>query len=80
MSKRSRLPQSPRHVLVYDEDWEYLETRFGATGIKPVGVSTVLRALIHNKVLSWREAENRAASAARQPERTQHAKSESTVL
>lgn len=61
MSKKSRLPQSPHHVLIYDEDWEYLETRFGPTGFRPVGVSAVIRGLVHNKVLSWREAENKAA-------------------
>jgi tRNA G37 N-methylase TrmD len=65
LSKKSRLPQSPRHVLIYNEDWEYLETRFGPTGLKPVGVSNVIRALIHQKILDWREAENIAATAAR---------------
>lgn len=64
MSKRSRLPQFPRHILIYNEDWEYLETRFGPAGIKPVGVSNVIRALIHKQVLAWREAENAVADAA----------------
>lgn len=68
MSKKSRLPQTDRHILIYDEDWEYLETRFGPFGIKPVGVSAVIRALIHHRVLSWREAENKAATNFRKHE------------
>ena len=64
MSKKSLLPQSPRHFLIYDEDWDYLETRFGQSGLHPVGVSNVIRALIHREVLKWREAENTAATAA----------------
>lgn len=63
MSKKSRLPHSPRHIYLYDEDWEFLETRFGPTGFKPVGVSRVIKELIHNQVLVWREAENRATTA-----------------
>lgn len=64
MSLKARLPQSPRHILVYNDDWEYLETRFGYRGLKPVGVSNVIRALIHKRVLEWREAENDAATLA----------------
>jgi hypothetical protein len=65
MSRKAKFPQSPKHVLIYDEDWEYLETRFGLAGLKPVGVSNVIRALVHQRVMAWREAENRAANAAR---------------
>jgi hypothetical protein len=67
MSKKAKLPQTPRHVLIFDEDWEYLETRFGPAGLKPVGVSNVIRALIHQRILHWREAENKAANTARKP-------------
>jgi hypothetical protein len=62
LAKKSRFPQTPRHILIYDEDWEYLETRFGPQGLKPVGVSNVIRALIHQRVLGLREAENAAAT------------------
>lgn len=64
MTKKSRLPQSPRHVLLFDEDWQYLETHFGPTGFKPIGVSAIIRAIIHTKILSWREVENRAFTEA----------------
>lgn len=65
MTRKVELPSSPRHVLIYDEDWEYLETRFGPSGFKPVGVSAVVRALIHAKITSWREVENKAATERR---------------
>lgn len=63
MSKKALLPQSVHHVYIYDEDWEFLETRFGQRhGIEPVGVSFVLKELVHKQVTSWREAENKAAT------------------
>lgn len=63
MSKKAILPESPHHVYYYDEDWEFLETRFGKPhGINPVGISTVLREKTHVWVLQLREAENRAAT------------------
>lgn len=65
MSKRAALPQTNHHLPVYNEDWEFIETRFGLRGLKPVGTSSVIRALIHKAVLEWREAENAAATAAR---------------
>lgn len=62
MSKKTILPSTARHVVLNDEDWEYLETRFGPQGIKPVGVSRVVRSIIHKQIREWREAENQAAT------------------
>jgi hypothetical protein len=71
MSKRSRLPQSARHILIYDDDWEFLEARFGSQGIKPIGVSNVIRALIHQRITAWREAEARVLSESTTNQSTQ---------
>lgn len=49
MIKRSELPASPRHVLIYDEDWDFLVEHFGAGGSK-LGTSNALRAIIHSSV------------------------------
>ena len=57
MPKKISFPSSTRHLLLYDEDWEYLESRFGPRGVKPVGVSTVIRAILHQKVMALRAAE-----------------------
>lgn len=47
MSKRSLLPQSPHHVLIYDEDWEFLTQAYGKNGAKPIGVSPAIRQMVH---------------------------------
>lgn len=57
MPKKLNLPSSKRHVLLFDEDWEYLEARFGPSGIRPVGISRVIRAIIHQKVQALKVAE-----------------------
>jgi len=62
MPKQSERPQTPHHVYIWDEDWEYLQSRFGSSGVNPVGVSDVIRRLVHRQVMAWREAENRLAT------------------
>lgn len=57
MPRKTPRPSSTRHLLLFDEDWEYLESRFGSRGIKPVGVSTVIRAILHQKIMALRAAE-----------------------
>lgn len=64
--RKAILPQSPHHVYFYDEDWDFLETRFGQpNGIEPVGVSSVLKEMVHKQIIIWRETENRAATKKR---------------
>lgn len=75
MSKKIPFPSSTRHLLLYDEDWEYLESRFGPRGVRPVGVSTVIRAILHQKVMALRQAEVEARdqqTPARDPPRPTH--------
>lgn len=50
MSRKSVLPQSPHHILVYDEDWEFLKQVYGPQGENPIGISPAIRALIHTFV------------------------------
>lgn len=68
MSKKSLLPQSRRHIWVYDEDFEYLEKAFGKDTPSRMGVGPMVREIIHTyvKALRAREAarvEQRRASA-----------------
>lgn len=51
MSKKSLLPQKPRHILVYDEDWEFLDQHYGPGSAKPLGISRAIREIIHQRVL-----------------------------
>ena len=47
MSKRAIRPQSRRHILVYDEDWKWLETAFGASSPGRLGVGPIIRQIVH---------------------------------
>lgn len=64
MPKKVPLPSSTKHILVHDEDWAYLESRFGPQGIQPIGVSAVIRAIVHQKVMALRTAEIEARDEA----------------
>lgn len=50
MSKRSELPQSRRHVLIFDEDWAFLIEHYGPSSPSPIGVGVAVRKIIHAKV------------------------------
>lgn len=47
MTRRSPLPQSRRHIFIYEEDWEFLDLYFGRSGIKPIGTSAAIRTILH---------------------------------
>ena len=51
MSKKSLLPQTRRHILVYDEDWEFLQANYGPDSQSKLGVSEAIRKIIHQRVL-----------------------------
>lgn len=65
MSKKSLLPQSRRHIHVFDEDWEWLTMHYGdaAPPRYRIGISAAIRALIHQKVLALRARQDRAVDA-----------------
>lgn len=54
MAKKSTLPQSRRHILVFDEDWAFIETHFGPNSFRPLGTGPAIRMIIHQKVLQLR--------------------------
>jgi len=54
MSRKARLPQSRRHIFVYDEDWEFLHQAYGPGTITRLGVSGAIREIIHVKVVSMK--------------------------
>lgn len=51
MTKRASLPSSRHHVFLYDEDWDFLAANYGPDSASRVGVSEVIRAIVHKKVL-----------------------------
>lgn len=52
MSKKAALPYSRHHILIYDEDWEFLEKAYGkGSANEALGISGAIRAIVHQKVL-----------------------------
>lgn len=59
--KTEELPSSARHILIYDEDWEYLKFNYGPGGPKAeLGVSRAIRAIIHQRIKGMKELERQA--------------------
>ena len=55
MSKKSPLPQNRHHILVYDEDWSWLDTHYGpGSANSQVGISGAIRAIVHQRVLGMK--------------------------
>jgi hypothetical protein len=47
VSKKSPLPQTRRHVFLFDEDWAYLLLHYGPDSVNKVGVSETVKSIIH---------------------------------
>lgn len=50
MTRRLPLSQSRRHVLIFDEDWEFLNTWFGNSSSVKTGVGPAIRAIVHQRI------------------------------
>lgn len=50
MTKKLERSSSPRHVNIYDEDWEFLESVYGRFSTSKYGVARATREIIHNWV------------------------------
>lgn len=55
MTKRSTLPQTRRHILVFDEDWELLQRLYGEGSESRLGVSAAVREIVHAKCQQLRQ-------------------------
>lgn len=50
MSKKSPLPQSRHHVMIYNEDWEWLQAAYGQGQTEPgaaIGAGTAIKTVVH---------------------------------
>lgn len=63
MSRRSELPQSRRHVLIFDEDWEFLEANYGQYSANRIGVGVAVRRIVHQQVRFLRQKAQDLADA-----------------
>ena len=55
MSRKSELPQKPRHILIFDEDWDFLEQNYGSASPGRFGIGPAIRQIVHAKVLQLRQ-------------------------
>lgn len=63
MTKRSELPQRRRHVIVFDEDWEFLLRHYGADTDARLGAGAAVRQIVHARVKQLRELMAQRADA-----------------
>jgi len=72
MPKHPPRPHSRRHIFIEDEDWALLEKSFGKGSQSPLGVSTVIKAVVRKYCQSLRdrqaEAVDRIMPHAEEPE------------
>ncbi len=53
------LKSSRHHIVLFDEDWEFLNRAFGKPdGVHPIGVSEAIRAIVHKRVLALKNRAN----------------------
>lgn len=68
MSRKARLPQSPHHVMIYDEDWEFLRATLGPGGLhKELGIGEFVRELVHRRVAELRQRMTNAVDSLAPP-------------
>lgn len=63
MTKKAALPQSRRHIMAYDEDWEFLMQYFEQNPQERPSPGIAVREMIHRRVMALREEINARLSA-----------------
>jgi len=64
MTRPSANPSHRRHLIIYDEDWEWLEATFQSIGHTP---GVLVREIIHNHVKKARASYTKALDATMPP-------------
>ncbi len=54
MSRRPEIPQSRRHVIIFDEDWDFLLDHYGPHSDSRHSAGWAIRQLVHKGVLQLR--------------------------
>lgn len=54
MARKSDLKKSRHHVMLYDEDWDFLATNYGPNSRTPIGISEAITRIVHAKVMEMR--------------------------
>jgi hypothetical protein len=59
MSKKNLLPANRHHLMIYDEDWEFLQMVYGPGAPKPIGAGTAIKTMVHSYVERLRARSNK---------------------
>lgn len=54
MVKRADLPTARLHVVLFEEDVEFIKQEYGEDSLKPMGLSAAIRVILHAKVQDLR--------------------------
>lgn len=58
MSKKSAVPQSRHHLMIYDEVWQWFEKNFGPGSANAgVGISKAINHVLNQRVLAMKAKE-----------------------
>ena len=55
MSKRAEMPQTRRHVLIFDEDWDWLESNYGRYSSSRIGTGVAVRKILHSHIRALKQ-------------------------
>lgn len=66
MSKKSILPQSRRHVMMYDEDWDFLMSYYEQEPQGRPSPGIAVKEIVHKRVMAMKEQINAAISTSQQ--------------
>lgn len=59
MAKKSTVPQSRHHLMIYDEVWLWFEKNYGAgSRHSDVGISKAINHVLHQRVQAMKAKEN----------------------
>ena len=60
MSKKSTIPQERHHLMIYQEDWEFLESYCRDRAGENLSPGVVIREMVHKRIMALREKINQA--------------------
>lgn len=70
MAKKLDKPYHRHHVIIFDDDWDYLNDKFGVGGpASQIGTGRAIRTFIHQRVLGLKAKEAGKLDALRDEQR-----------
>lgn len=61
--RKAARPHTPRHIPIFDEDWEFLDKMYGPGSASKLGIGPTIRQVVHIFVTAQRAKEQEAVEA-----------------